>query len=171
MNRCRKIRRLLSLFLTDDLDETTARQVRLHLTGCAGCRGRSAELVRSQAALESLRLAEREDRQSSLWPELSVRIARLRLGDGAVKGWIRVGALAAACLAVYVWGSAPWPSRPSSPESPTAITPVPEVAEEVRPKAEPDAAVTDDLRWVESYRARPVLPEAHPVILRSSRQF
>jgi hypothetical protein len=161
---CNKIRRLLCLSTAGDLDEAAARRVRLHLVGCVPCRQAAREVIQSQGALELVRQSAGSAGHQSLWPELSVRIARLRQDPGGLSGWIPVGALAAACLAVYIWGSTAWLGSVPEPEvrlSQTAGRSADEVA---------DLPPTEEPVWLGPSRPRPVLPDAHPVTLRS-RQF
>lgn len=169
MNRCKKIRRLLSLFQTGDLDEAAARTVRMHLIGCSDCQSLSNELDHSQAALEILREQDHPSKLTPLWPDLSCRIARLQRESGALAGWIPVGMLSAACLAIYLWGSTS-PSGPSflpgmGTSASTRVFADPSFRDQTQ-----DVRVRETPSWVRSSRSQPVLPDARAVTHRP-RQF
>lgn len=169
MNRCKKIRRLLSLFQTGDLDEAAARTVRMHLIGCPDCRRLSKELDQSLAALEILREQGRPCKLTPLWPDLSYRIARLQRESGTLAGWIPVGVLSAACLTVYLWGSTSLSGLPfRSGVGIAASTRV--VADGNRHDRTPDVSVREVPSWARSSRTHPVLPDARAVTHRP-RQF
>lgn len=159
MISCKKTRRLLSLFLTGDLGEAEARRVRLHVASCPGCRQHAGQLDESHAALGVLREQGCPDVRDSLWPELSARLARLRRGPGELAGWAPVGALAAACLAVYVLGSVSWRGlhlQPGVGISARANV----VSEKVGLDWTNDVSVREHDPWSDFRNPLPVLPDA-----------
>lgn len=169
MNRCKKIRRLLSLFQTGDLDEADVRTVRMHLIGCSDCRRLSNELDQSQAALEILREQGRRGKLTPLWPDLSCRIARLQRESGTRAGWIPVGVLSAACLAVYLWGSTSRSGLSFRPGVGIAAS-TRAVSDGSRRDRTQDVPVREAPSWARSSRTHPVLPDARAVTHRP-RQF
>lgn len=120
---CRQAKTEMALWVGDDLDEASARQVERHVAVCPECRDALVALRQSQSVLQALagskhagdvdaallkpassnlvRLA--SDGFESLWPAVSRRLpgqsgARMR----RFNGWLPAAAVMAACVAILV---------------------------------------------------------------------
>ena len=108
-NECRKTRRLLALWVGNDLDERDAAGVERHLAVCPHCREVRQGLHQSQQALDASRpavtrtgVAANRQLSTSVWPGAVRHISSIdeRSGSRGWHDWLPTGALAAACVAM-----------------------------------------------------------------------
>ena len=119
---CRKTRRLLALAAGNDLEERDLSGTQRHLAVCPQCRDVWHGLRRTQQALEQVRSTPAAEKgppdagHSSLWPTVArhVRAIDAQAAKADWRGWLPVGALAAACLAVVMVALPDLPSGPSA---------------------------------------------------------
>lgn len=110
-SECRRVRRLIALDVGQDLAGPEGEGVRQHVSGCAHCQTHWERVRAGHQALEEVRTRTAGENAShpSLWPDLRERLLarqqvllpRPRVRQ-PVNGWLPIGALAAACIAVLV---------------------------------------------------------------------
>lgn len=102
--KCRRIRPLLALWVGNDLDELQQFLAQRHLAECPPCRDYWHELQASHRVKEAGRLVENISGQNSLWSEIRPQLAMASLASQRTHsfGWLPAGALAAACLVVWL---------------------------------------------------------------------
>jgi len=102
MSRCRQFRVDLALLAGGDLARPREVQVLRHVTTCPGCRRYWQSAQDGQKLLEQLRSSvdERGAQAGSLWPQIRSRMLAMHQPAEPAdwRGWLPVGALAAACL-------------------------------------------------------------------------
>jgi len=115
---CRKVQRLLALWSGNDIDEAGRVGAERHMASCPNCRESWARLNSGRQALEQMRTAESAPLTASIWPALERQILVIdqEAATANWRGWLPVGALAAACLAIVV-------GIPSGQGPQTAYTP------------------------------------------------
>lgn len=101
--KCRRMRKLLALWVGNDLDASQQFSARRHLVECPPCRDYWQQLQATQKVIEMGRSAPEDTEQRSLWPALQLQLAAPMPASmwRQQQGWIPTGALAAACLAVW----------------------------------------------------------------------
>ena len=101
--KCRRMRNLLALWVGNDLDESHQFTVRRHVIECPSCRDYWQQLQASQQVIEASRFAPAVTEHRSLWPAVRSQLAVSLPASawGQPLGWLPVGALAAACVAVW----------------------------------------------------------------------
>lgn len=115
------MQRDLALWAGNDLEEHAQVAAQRHLAVCPECRGHWQRLQAGQRVLEQVRSAPMERDEASVW--IGVRRQLRVLEDDRRtanwRGWLPVGALAAACLTVLIitapGGDSPMSSRGNSP--------------------------------------------------------
>lgn len=120
--RCRRVRRLLALYVGDDLTEPERRAAEAHVAACPNCRAYLASLERSRDSLLQCRTQTSGDETSpSLWPALKNRLQAAPPAAPRRNSWLPVGAMTAAtvAIAVVLWNrpAASLPSVRSVPSS------------------------------------------------------
>lgn len=108
-NKCRQVRQLLALEVGQDLIEQDREGVRQHLDECGPCRDHFERVQTGHHVLEQVRTSTAGDSSSfrSMWPEVKARLLARQsraavFGRPALNGWLPIGALAAACIAILV---------------------------------------------------------------------
>lgn len=108
-NSCGHVRQLLALEAGQDLVEQDREGVRQHLDKCAPCRDHFDRVQAGRQVLEQVRAGTTGNGASyrSMWPEVKARLLARQsraaaLGRPAFNGWLPIGALAAACIAILV---------------------------------------------------------------------
>jgi hypothetical protein len=103
---CRKVQRLLALWAGNDIDEAGRVEAERHMASCPHCRESWGRLNTGRQALERLRTSEAESAPlgASIWPvvERQIRVIDHEAATANWRGWLPVGALAAACVAILV---------------------------------------------------------------------
>lgn len=102
---CRKVRRSLALLSGNDLGEADQVVVERHVAVCPGCREQWLRLQAGQQALERVRTGLSEPRPlgASVWPAVERYLQANREPAAADwRGWLPTGALAAACLTLFL---------------------------------------------------------------------
>lgn len=106
-SKCQRIQTLLALWVGRDLDERGEQEAKRHIAECPHCRAHWQKLQAGQHALEQAKSTPafvNERAEPSLWGRVHAEIsARKELSERQTAyGWLPVGALAAACLALMV---------------------------------------------------------------------
>jgi hypothetical protein len=108
---CRRTRRLLALWVGNDLEQRECQVAERHLAVCLGCRQVWERLQQSQQVLERVRSAPFEEQKSavstwrvSVWPWVArhVRSMNEEVVSSSWRNWLPAGAVAAACLGIIV---------------------------------------------------------------------
>ena len=122
--RCRRVRRLLALFVGGDLSPRSTDAVELHLSNCADCHAEHETLEESRRALFCLK-GPADGPAPDLWPELRSRLARERSRDRR-RLPVRI-AFAALILAMIAGVAVLLNPEPSGPRVPVTLPPIPEL--------------------------------------------
>jgi hypothetical protein len=102
---CRRVRRSLALLAGNDLGEADQVAVDRHLAVCPDCRTVWQRLQTGQQALERVRTGTSGPRplEASVWPAVERSLEANPWPAGADwRGWLPTGALAAACLTLFL---------------------------------------------------------------------
>jgi hypothetical protein len=102
---CRKVRRSLALLSGNDLGEADQVALERHLAVCPDCRTVWQRLQTGQQALEQVRTGASGPRplEASVWPAVERFLEANRSPAHADwRGWLPTGALAAACLTLFL---------------------------------------------------------------------
>lgn len=104
--KCRRVRKVLALWAGNDVELHEQVSAERHMAMCPGCREHWTMLQTGQQVLEQARLipAGSTEPVRSVWPEVQRQIRTLQAEpeSPAWHGWLPMGALAAACLAVIL---------------------------------------------------------------------
>ena len=113
-NQCRDTRRMLALWVGNDLGEGHVAGIERHLATCPQCRDVCRDLQNSHQALCTLPMLSVAGRSesASIWPGISQQIRQTYVATPILgwRRWLPTGALAAACvamLAVFLASLAP----------------------------------------------------------------
>lgn len=114
---CRRVRPLLALHVSDDLDSSEQIVVTRHLGGCRDCTAYLESLRESHRVLETIRmLGQEKPAQPTLWPEIERQLPaaprpRVRPAAWRVSTW-HLGSIAAGLLvAVFLTDGSEWLRR------------------------------------------------------------
>ena len=103
---CRKVQRLLALWAGNDIDDAGRVEAERHMASCPHCREIWGRLKDGRQAIEHLRSSESESAPlcASMWPSIErhIRVIDHETATSTWRGWLPVGALAAACVAILV---------------------------------------------------------------------
>ena len=90
----------MALWIGNDLEETSAGEVRRHLHECPACHGHYQQLRSSMRVLQDRGAGLSDSFGWSIWPEVSRMLPARR--EPAFNGWLPAVAVAAACLVMVV---------------------------------------------------------------------
>jgi anti-sigma factor RsiW len=100
---CSSARRKIALLVGDDLPGGETSAVEQHLRRCPACREYFTDLTRAREAMLDTAVPDRVLAHRPLWPALCHRLDSGPAATGSrVSGWLPVGALAAASLAIIL---------------------------------------------------------------------
>ena len=98
---CVRVRRVLSLYVGDDMPDEERRAIADHLKRCPECSRQEQGLRRSRDALLTLQeTVVAPESSPSLWPALQAPLARLEQQSSSESSWLSAGAMIAASLTI-----------------------------------------------------------------------
>lgn len=124
MMKCRQARSDIALFVGNDLQEPSARELEQHVTKCPECADHLARLRQTIQVFDQIDAGLDAAPHKSLWPgiERQVRHMRLAAQQGRFNGWVPAMAIAAACLMIAYVSDVSLPySRPIVRPSETPV--------------------------------------------------
>jgi len=123
---CKQAKAQIALLAGNDLEPVATQEIRRHLDECGGCRQQLQQLRSCLEALQAPAHDALSGEQESLWPQLSVRLAKQapQRQPHRLNGWAPALTVAAACSIMF-WFAARQTSNDGLPaESPMAVSPV-----------------------------------------------
>ena len=122
---CKQAKAEIALWVGNDLDESTERSLKRHLSQCLSCRKHWRRMKATLRMLQEADEVPSATEVGSLWPRLSAALSAAddqNARRSRFNGWVPALAVAAACLAMISLSNS---TAPVEPQSNAPIIPVP----------------------------------------------
>ena len=103
---CKRAKSRIALFVGDDLDIASKKELKAHLSACSPCRQYWQEMKSSLRVLHDPAGDVSDSPSDSVWPRVASRLPRRapRQGHSRFHGWIAASSVVAACCVLVAYG-------------------------------------------------------------------